>query len=237
MKKKKSPQSDKGKGTAKEAPANKAVRKRTSSVPPPETSPEPVFELKVGRLVEVLIENVIPYEKNPRNITTKAIAVVRKSIEDFGYNVPIVVDSNMVVVTGHTRLQACKALGMKKVKVLIADHLTEAQAREYRVSDNRIGELSSWDNELLIPELRAVGAQGEMDAFFAEGELDALTKSLEKADLSAAPPSQGEIDSQAKKRKEHFADKSKEDDKKLVNVVCSCCGETFAVDRKLICKK
>lgn len=195
-----------------------------------------VHILKEGKLKSVPIGLVVPYEKNPRNITKRAVAVVKKSITDFGYCVPIVVDSNMVVVTGHTRLQACKELGMASVVVLIAAHLTEQQAKEFRIVDNRVSELASWDDALLIPELRAVGTEGEMDAFFKDGELQKLVGTLETANNTVVTPTQDQIEKQKTSREKHFSNKSDEDDKKLIPVTCQHCGEGFSVDSRLALK-
>ena len=187
-----------------------------------------------GELKVVPISEVLPYEKNPRKINKEGIKAVRESIEKFGYNVPIVVDSKMVVVTGHSRLMACKEMGMQKVAVIIANHLTEKQAKEFRIADNRTSELSKWDNDLLISELRDIGLGGEMDAFFKSGELSSLMGELDKAGAAVDSPSQEEIDSAQEKRDEEFSKKEEEIQNNLVEITCQCCSETFHVSRKLL---
>src|SRR5690606_321781 len=94
------------------------------------------------------IERVIPYARNPRN-NKAAVAKVAASIREFGWRQPIVVDSNMVVIVGHTRLLAAQQLGLENVPVHIAEGLTEAQVKAYRLADNRTHEEAEWDSELL----------------------------------------------------------------------------------------
>ena len=98
------------------------------------------------------INRVIPYARNPRN-NGEAVAKVAASIREFGFRQPIVVDNEMTVVAGHTRLLAAKQLDMGEVPVHIADGLTQAQIRAYRLADNRVSQEASWDDELLSLEL------------------------------------------------------------------------------------
>lgn len=97
-------------------------------------------------------EDLIPYEKNPRH-NEGAITAVAKSIEKFGFKVPIVVDASKVIVNGHTRLKAAKYLGLKEVPTIIADDLTPEQIKAFRLADNKVGEIATWDEELLNAEL------------------------------------------------------------------------------------
>lgn len=97
-------------------------------------------------------EDLIPYEKNPRH-NEDAITAVAKSIEKFVFKVPIVVDASNVIVNGHTRLKAAKYLGLKEVPTIIADDLTPEQIKAFRLADNKVGEIATWDEELLNAEL------------------------------------------------------------------------------------
>ena len=102
------------------------------------------------------IDRVIPYARNPRRYEN-AIAKVAASIKEYGFRQPIVVDEEMVIIAGHTRLQAAQSLGLKKVPVHVATGLTPAQIKAYRLADNRTSEDAEWDEELLALEL------GELD--------------------------------------------------------------------------
>ena len=104
------------------------------------------------KVTELDINEIIPYVNNPRD-NTAAIDAVASSIKAFGFNVPLVLDRDKIVVTGHTRLAAAGKLGLKRVPCIIAEHLTEAQAKAYRLADNKVAELASWDAKLLTVEL------------------------------------------------------------------------------------
>lgn len=103
-------------------------------------------------IIEKPINEVIPYEKNPR-INDNAVPAVMKSIEEFGFKVPIVIDKNGTIVTGHTRLKAAKKLGMKTVPCIVADDLTPEQIRAFRLADNKVAEAAEWEQSLLLEEL------------------------------------------------------------------------------------
>lgn len=107
-------------------------------------------------IIEMDIEKVIPYENNPRK-NDEAVDKVALSISAFGFKVPIVLDANNVVVTGHTRLKAAKKLGLSKVPCILADDLTEEQIRAFRLADNKVAEFSQWDEDKLMQELESLG--------------------------------------------------------------------------------
>jgi len=93
---------------------------------------------------------ILPYINNPRkNLNIDKVA---SSIKEFGFQQPIVVDKEFVIIVGHTRLEAAKKLGLKEVPVQIAD-LDENKAKAYRIADNRLNQDADWDNELLGVEL------------------------------------------------------------------------------------
>ena len=129
---------------------------------------------------QIAIEKVIPYAKNPRK--NQAVEKVANSIKDFGFQQPIVVDKNMVVIVGHTRLLGAKKLGLTEVPIVIAD-LNEAKAKAYRIADNRVNEDSGWDNQLLQDELNKLldfdidlnitgFTNDELDNLFNKEEID-----------------------------------------------------------------
>src|SRR5713226_4896485 len=99
------------------------------------------------------LEKILPYARNARKIPPQAIDKVAASIQEFGWRVPIVVDKNGVIICGHTRLLAAKKLGLQQVPIHVADNLTPAQVKAYRLMDNRSHEEADWDLELLGPEL------------------------------------------------------------------------------------
>jgi ParB-like chromosome segregation protein Spo0J len=90
-----------------------------------------------------------PYANNPRSASSAAVAAVAKSIKEFGFRQPVVVDEEGVIVVGHTRYLAARELGLKRIPVHVATDLTPAQIRAYRIADNKTAELSDWDEERL----------------------------------------------------------------------------------------
>ena len=101
------------------------------------------------------IDEIKPYENNPRN-NDAAVEAVANSIKEFGWQQPIVVDKDMVIIVGHTRYRAAKMLGLKEVPVAIASNLSDEQVRAYRLADNKTGELAEWDFKLLDTELQDI---------------------------------------------------------------------------------
>ena len=139
---------------------------------------------------EMEVDKLIPYTRNPRN-NKRAVAKVAASIKEYGFRQPIVVDGEMVVVAGHTRLAAAWSLGLGKVPVHIADNLTEAQIQAYRIMDNRSHEDAEWDDELLGIELADLEGQDfdlELTGF-TTAEIDQLMN-----DKSLAGELEGEDD-------------------------------------------
>lgn len=92
----------------------------------------------------VKIGDLQGYEGNPRH-NNKSAQMVAKSIQEFGYINPIVVDENLVILAGNTRCKACKILGMEEVEVLVVSGLTEKQKNGFVIADNRVGEYSKWN--------------------------------------------------------------------------------------------
>lgn len=106
-----------------------------------------VRNLKIGEIK--------PYENNPRN-NLDAVDATANSIKEFGWQQPIVVDKDMVIIAGHTRYLAAKKLGYDTVPVVVASNLSNEQVRAYRLADNKTGELAEWDFKLLDTELQDI---------------------------------------------------------------------------------
>lgn len=105
--------------------------------------------------IEVPVAEIFPYENNPRR-NEKAVDAVMNSIRQFGFKNPIIVDENMVIISGHTRRLAALKLGLKMVPVVIAKDLTEEQIRAFRLADNRVASFSTWDVEKLKQEISEI---------------------------------------------------------------------------------
>lgn len=116
------------------------------------------------KIIEKKIEDLTPYANNPRN-NENAVEPVAASIREFGFKIPIVIDSGGVIVAGHTRLKAAQRLGMKKVPCIVADDLTPEQVKAFRLADNKVSEFATWDDRLdaELAELESMGF--DMDGF------------------------------------------------------------------------
>jgi ParB-like chromosome segregation protein Spo0J len=130
-------------------------------------------------VVELPLVRLIPYARTPRK-NDSAIATVAASLKEFGWRQPIVVDEEMVILAGHTRLEAARQLGLASAPVHIACGLTPAQARAYRLMDNRASENAEWDEALLGLELGDLQGDGFDLALtgFDDGELYRLLAGL-----------------------------------------------------------
>ena len=101
---------------------------------------------------EIFINDLKPYKNNPRK-NDKAVDAVVKSIQQFGFKEPIVIDKDNVIVCGHTRLKAAQKLKLEKIPCVIADDLTPEQIKAFRLIDNKTAELAEWDFDMLSKEL------------------------------------------------------------------------------------
>jgi DNA modification methylase len=132
------------------------------------------------------IDKVIPCPDNPRR-NDAAITAVSRSIAEFGFRQPIVIDEQGVIIVGHTRWKAAKSLRMTQVPVHVAVGLTEAQKRAYRIADNQTGSIAEWDDDLLANELKKLREEN-YDLNLVGFEPDDLLKYLE------VEPAQGMTD-------------------------------------------
>lgn len=109
------------------------------------------------KIIQKDINTLIPYGNNPRK-NDVAVDRVAKSIEAFGFRVPIIIDADDEIIAGHTRLKAAKQLGLKTVPCLVADDLTPEQIKAFRIADNKVSEFAMWDDEKLIAEINDLRA-------------------------------------------------------------------------------
>jgi ParB-like chromosome segregation protein Spo0J len=122
------------------------------------------------------LDRLIPYARNARTHSEDQVAQIAASIVEFGWLNPVLIDDAGSVIAGHGRLLAARKLGLESVPVIRASHLTPAQVRAYRLADNRLAELSGWNDELLAAELAALRDE-DVDLGllgFDDGEIDRL---------------------------------------------------------------
>ena len=144
------------------------------------------------KIEKINIDRLIPYARNPRN-NKASVSKVASSIKEYGWQQPIVVDNEMVVIAGHTRLLAAQQLGLNEVPVHIAANLTTEQIKAYRLADNRIAEDSEWDESLLaleLAELESLDFDLDLTGFTPNELNDLLAREMIEGlvDEDLAPP-------------------------------------------------
>lgn len=154
------------------------------------------------------IDSIKPYENNPRD-NDDAINAVANSIHEFGWQQPLVVDKDNVIIAGHTRYKAAQSLGLKEVPVVVASNLSDQQVKAYRLADNKTAELADWDTKKLDEELQDILDIDMTDFGFDE-------------DIEFDPAD--DVDT----RIDEPTDIDEDDD--LIEVKCPKCGEVFKVN-------
>lgn len=156
----------------------------------------------------ISIKDLKEYERNARTHSEKNIATIAESIKQFGFKIPIVCDSDRVLICGHGRVEAAKRMGLESVPCVIADDLTPEQVKAFRLADNRTAELAGWDFAMLAEELEELTAldfdidmqsfgftiQGDVDLddFFDDtGAIKSETKEKKKKEVKC--PHCGEV--------------------------------------------
>ena len=129
----------------------------------------------MAEITYVALSLIRPYENNPRR-NEKAVLAVQNSIREFGFKNPIILDKDNVIVSGHTRFIAANNIGMDTVPCIYATDLTDEQIRAFRLADNRVAEVSEWDNDLLAEELADLKLDFDMTDFGFSAEAEALSK-------------------------------------------------------------
>jgi len=137
----------------------------------------------------ISISEIKPYPSNPRK-NDKAVEVVAKSIKEYGFKVPIILDKNNEIIAGHTRIKAAISLGFTEVPTIYADDLTPEQVKAFRIMDNKTHEYSDWDLDLLKEELKGLSDLNiDLDLTgFSEKELERIFAEQKSREYDELPP-------------------------------------------------
>jgi hypothetical protein len=114
-------------------------------------------------VLSIPVWDLKPYENNARTHSPEQVEQLTKSIKQFGFNNPILVQDDLTVVAGHGRLLAAKKLGLERVPVIKLKHLTKEQVKAYVLADNKLALNAGWDAEILRDELLGIQESGEVD--------------------------------------------------------------------------
>lgn len=163
----------------------------------------------------VEIERLTPYARNPRK-NEQTVEALKNSIQEFGFLVPLMVDKDYVLVTGHTRVKAALLLGWTHLPVVKADDLTKKEVDAFRLIDNKISEISEWDFDMLADQLEELRTEFDkpMEAFGFKEYMDAPVDDLFDPDNQAKPKGEGDGEKKPK----------------IVKGICPCCGQEFEVE-------
>lgn len=123
------------------------------------------------KVAEKKLSELHPYENNPRK-NDNAVPYVAESIKRYGFKVPIVIDTNGVIVAGHTRYLASIELGLETVPCIVADDLSEEEIKEFRLVDNKTSEFAGWDFDMLESELGELNFDAEAFGFTLPTDID-----------------------------------------------------------------
>ena len=129
------------------------------------------------KIVNVKIDEIIPYEDNPRDFSN-TIEPLIKSIKEFGWQQPILLDKNKVIIAGHARLEAAKKMGLKEVPCIIAEDLSDEKVKALRIADNKTAEIASWDYDKLKKECEGIfgDLKTDLSSFgFSNNEISRMT--------------------------------------------------------------
>lgn len=171
----------------------------------------------------VKLDKIIPYWRNPRK-NDVAVEKVTESIRQYGYQSPIVVDKKMVIIAGHTRYAALRALGWDEVDVVVAD-MPEKKAKEFRIIDNRTSEYATWTPELNL-ELKEFTDPLILETFFPNINLDTNFGTI------APAVTQDKVDAIADKLQTQFTDDSAAKvNAPKITLLCPHCLESITLSK------
>ena len=121
-------------------------------------------------IAELSLSDIKPYPNNPRK-NKKGIAAVKRSIEEFGFTQPLIINAEWVILCGHTRYEAAKELNLAAVPVIVKTDLTPQQERAYRIADNRVTQETDWDKWKLRSEFSKLFSDGDYFTGFTQDEI------------------------------------------------------------------
>jgi len=141
------------------------------------------------------VDKLVPYARNARAHSDSQIAQIAASIAEFGFNNPILVDTDAGIIAGHGRLLAARKLKLEHVPVVVLDHLSETQKRAYILADNKLAELAGWDEEVLRGELEELrDADLDLEVLgFSDDELRVLLGEADAGDAGPGDEAEEEI--------------------------------------------
>lgn len=182
---------------------------------------------------QIKTDIIKPYWRNARD-NSKTIGALKKSIVEFGFNQPLVLDKKYTIIAGHARYKAMLELGMEEIPCVIVD-MDAAKVKQYRIADNKTHEMTSWVHDELLVELRELSDWKDLDLYFPNVDVQGwLQESVGQAVKEVT-------DDQVKKQLEHnenvFEASTDAVMADQLEVMCPHCTETFYVSRREVIKR
>lgn len=136
---------------------------------------EPDFEPIYERLP---LDSLTPYPNNARTHSDEQVQEIARSIAEFGFNNPILIDESLNIIAGHGRYRAAQALNLDEVPCLMLKHLSDSQRKAYLIADNRLALNADWDFQMLAQEMHELNAEGlDLQVLgFSASEMDAIER-------------------------------------------------------------
>lgn len=141
------------------------------------------------RLEHLPITALKPYERNARTHSRKQVKQLAASIKRFGFNAPVLIDEDNVIIAGHGRVEAAKLLQMEQVPIVRLSHMSADERRAYVIADNKLAQNAGWDREMLAMEVQHL-LEVDFDTEplgFETPELDVLLDEAAEAERDPAP--------------------------------------------------
>mgnify|MGYP003635364386 FL=1 len=179
------------------------------------------------KIKKISLSEIKPYWRNARK-NDKTVEVLKQSIKSYGFNQPLVLDKENVIITGHARYRALMQLGHTEAPCIVTD-LSPQKAKEYRIADNKTHELTIWNNDDLMVELREIGNIEEMQTYFENISLnnwldDSVGFNLNPVTYEDVEKKKGELENRYDYNEE-------ENTKKFNTILCPHCLEEIEVNK------
>jgi site-specific DNA-methyltransferase (adenine-specific) len=174
------------------------------------------------------LSEIKPYWRNARK-NDRTIDALKQSIKKYGYNQPISIDAEGVIITGHARYKALMQLGYDEINVIIVDHLSDKKVKEYRIADNKTHELTLWNNEDLVLEMREIDNVEDMQAYFPNINLNNWLEDSVGFNLNDMSPE--DFKSKEEKMNNVMTDINQSHLDQTIDVTCPHCLAEFALKK------
>ena len=175
------------------------------------------------KIVNLPLEQIKPYWRNARK-NDKTVDALKQSIISYGFNQPLVLDTSNVIITGHARFKAVMQLGYSEVPCVLVD-LDEKKAKEYRIADNKLHEMTMWNNDELSIEMREIGNFDTMQTYFPNISLSNWLD--DSVGFNMKPVTAEEVE----KKQQSLETRYDNVDTEKVDIICPHCLNEFSLNK------